>query len=70
LTTGYLGEGVKSLTEILAEEVTRELHLKTVDDTLDTVVGTGQGIIVTGIGDNDIVIRKGRNVGGVIDGLL
>ena len=68
LTASDFGEGIKGLAEIFTEEVSAKLYLQTVDDALDAVVRTGQRIVMTGIGDDDIVVGEGRNVSCFVDG--
>jgi len=46
------------------------LLLQTIDDSQDGFVGSDQGIIMTGIGDDNIRVGEGRNIGGFVDGLL
>ena len=54
LTASDFGEGIKGLAEIFTEEVSAKLHLESVDDALDVVVSTGEGIVMTGIIDDHI----------------
>ena len=54
LTSSDFGEGIKGLAEIFTEEVSAKLYLQTVDDALDVVVSTGEGIVMTGIIDDHI----------------
>ena len=70
LTTSDLGQGVEGLTKVFAEEVATELHLESVDDALNTDVRAGKGFVMTGVGDDDIVVGEGGNVGRFVDGLL
>ena len=68
MTAGDFGEGVKGLAEIFTEEVSAELCMEAVENTLDAFVGSGQGIVVTGVGDDDIILREGGDVGGLVNG--
>ena len=56
LTAGDFGEGVNGLAEVFAEEIAAELHLETIDDALDTVVSTEEGIVVASIRHDNIVL--------------
>ena len=70
MTAGDFGKNIKGLAEIFGKEVAAESLLQAIDDTLDAVTRTGQRIIMTGIGDDDIVVGKGWNISCFIDGLL
>ena len=56
MTAGDFGEGVKGLAEIFTQKVSAKLHLETVDHALDAVVSTHQSVVMTGVGNNDIVL--------------
>ena len=56
--------------EIFCEQVTRNLLFHTHDDTLNTILRTDKGIVVAGIGYNNIGFCQMRNVGCSVDGLL
>ena len=70
MTTSYFSDGIESLAQVLAEEVAAELHLESVDDALNAVVRTGQSVVMTGVGDDDVVVGESGNVGRLVDGLL
>ena len=45
-----------AFTEVLGDEVSGEVHLKTALYTVDRVEGTGESFVVTNIGDDDIAL--------------
>ena len=45
-----------AFTEVLGDEVSGEVHLKTALYTVDRVEGTGESFVVTDIGDYDITL--------------
>ena len=46
------------------------MHLETVEEALGAGVGTLEGIVVAGVGDNDVGAGESGDVCGLIDGLL
>ena len=58
---GYLaydvGQVVDALAEVLRDEVARELHGETVLHAVDGVEGVGEGLVVAGVGDDDVALR-------------
>lgn len=61
---------VDAETEILSKEITGEIVLETVDDAEDAVVGIGQGFVMTGACDDDVILRECGNVSGLINGFF
>ena len=55
-TTDDFGEMGEALPQVLRNEVTGEVYLEAVLYTMDGVEGTGEGFVMTEIGDNDIVL--------------
>ena len=54
LATSDLGKGVENEAEIFAKEVATQLLLETVEDALEVFAGTSEGVIMAGIGDDEI----------------
>ena len=50
---GDFAEPVEAFADVLVEEVAGEAALKAVDGTGDGVAGTGQRLVVAGVGDDD-----------------
>ena len=61
-------QGVDDLAEVFGKEVSTKFCLEARDDTLEVGMGTGEGIVVAGIGDDDVGGGDGRDVGGRKDG--
>ena len=55
LATCDFGEDVESLAEVFGKEVAGKAAVQAFDDTLDAVVGTEEGVVVSGVGDDDFV---------------
>ena len=53
-----------ALAEVLGDEVTGELHLQAVLHAVDGVEGVGEGFVVAGVGDDDVVLRDVGQGGG------
>ena len=68
MTAGDFGEGVEGKAEIFGKEIAAEVVVEAVKDTKQMFVGTSQGIVMTGIGDDDVVLSDGGDVGSLIDG--
>ena len=68
MAAGDVGEGVEGEAEIFGEEVAAELLIHAVKDALQMFVGTGEGIVVAGGGNDDVVLGDGRDVRGLEDG--
>ena len=56
------------MAEIFGKEIAAEVVVEAVEDTKQMFVGTSQGIVMTGIGDDDVALLKGWDVGSLIDG--
>jgi len=54
LAAGDFGKDIEGLVKIIAEEVSTKMLSHSVEYTLDATVGSQQGIVMAGIGDNDI----------------
>ena len=54
MATGNLSENVEDLAEVFGKEVAREMRGKTVHDIVNAVTGTTKGLIMTGVGDDDV----------------
>ncbi len=63
-----VGEGVEGEAEVFGEKVAAEFHRHAVKDALQMFVGTGEGVVVTGGGNDDVVLGDGGDVGGFEDG--
>ena len=64
------GKSVEGEAEVFGKEVSAELLLKTVEHTNKMVMGASEGLVVTGIADNDIAGLKGGDVGCLVDGVF
>jgi len=64
---GDFCEVAQNKAEVFGEEVAAELHLKAFDDALQVVLGVGEGLILTGGGDDDVVVV---GMGSGVDELL
>ena len=67
MTAGDFGEGVEGEAEVFGEEVATEIVVEAVEDTLQVGVGAGEGFVMTGVGDDDVVVG---GLGGGIKELL
>ena len=56
--------------EILSKEIAGEIVMEAIYDAMDAIGGMGQGFVVTGTCDDDVVLRESRNVGSLIDGFF
>lgn len=63
-----VGEGVEGEAEVFGEEVAAESLVYAVKDALQMFVGTGEGFVVAGGGNDDVVLGDGRDVCGLEDG--
>ena len=54
LTTGDFSKGVEGEAEVFRKEVTTQVVVEAVEDTLEMFVGTSQGVVVAGVADDDI----------------
>ena len=70
MTAGDFGEGVEGKVEIFGKEIAAEVVVEAVEDTKQMFVGTSQGIVMTSIGDDDVILSYGGDVGCLIDGRL
>ena len=55
LAAGDVGEVVEGETEIFGKEVAAELVVEAVDDAEEAFMSQGEGFVVTGVGDDDVV---------------
>ena len=55
LSTGDVGEVVEGETEIFGKEVAAELVVEAVDDAEEAFMSQGEGFVVTGVGDDDVI---------------
>ena len=67
MATSNLGEGVEGEAEVFGKKVAAGLLTKAIDDALKMCLGTTEGIVMTSIGNDDIIVG---NLRGSIDELL
>jgi hypothetical protein len=68
LTTSNFGEGIESKAEVFGKEVSAELLVHTFKYTLKMRVGASQSVVMTGVGNDDIILLERGYVGGLVDG--
>ena len=68
--SGDVGKGVEGEAEVFGKEVSAQAGMQAVKDALEAGVGTGEGLIVTGVGDNDVLRGEFGDVGCGVDGCL
>ena len=56
---------VDAFSEVLGDEVARELHGEAVLHAVDGVEGVGEGLVVAGVGDDDVALRDVGQGGGL-----
>ena len=56
--TSDVGKGIETLTEVFAQKVVGDVHLKTIKNPGDALLGLKEGGIVTGWGDDGIVLAN------------
>ena len=62
-----VGEVVDALTKVLRHEVSREVHHEAILYAVDGVEGVSEGLVVAGIGDDDIALRNVGQGGGICE---
>ena len=68
--SGDFGKGGEDLTEVFGNEVAAELRLQAEGDALQVFVGTQKGLVMAGVGNDDVGFLKFGDVGRLVDGLL
>lgn len=68
MAAGDVGKGVEGEAEVFGEKVAAEFHRHAVKDALQMFVGTHKGIVMTGRGNDDVVLGDGGDVCGFVDG--
>ena len=66
MAAGDFGKGVESEAKVFGKKVATESVVEAVEYSLKMFVGANQSIVVTGIGDDDIVLRQGGDVGSFV----
>ena len=67
MAAGNLGKGVEGKTKVFGKEITTESVVEPIEDALEVLVGAAEGVVVAGIGDDDVAIGCLR---GGVDELL
>ncbi len=70
MAAGDFGKGVEGEAKVFGKEVATESVVEAVEYALKMFVGANQSIVMTGIGDDNIVLCQGGDVGSFVDGLL
>ena len=70
LAAGYFGKHSEYVTQVFADEVAAEVDGKAFDNTLQTVVGTEESVVMASRGDDDVCVGKGREVGCFVNGFF
>ena len=68
--SGDVGKGIEGEAEVFGKEVSAQVGVQAVKDALEAGVGTGEGLIVTGVGDNNVLRGEFGDVGCGVDGCL
>ena len=70
LASGDLGEVVEDEAEVFGQEVATEIEGHAVEDALEIGVGSAEGFVVSGGGDDDVVLGQCGEVSCVDEGVL
>lgn len=68
MAAGDVGESVEGEAEVFGEKVAAEFHRHAVKDALQMFVGTSEGVVMAGGGNDDIVLGDGGYICGFVDG--
>ena len=66
-STGNLRKMVKTFTKIFGEKIAAKIEMDTFNNPIDAFLCMSKSVVMTNIGDNNIIFSYFRNIGGLVN---